>query len=211
MKLCSRLCNTGWTTEGIHLQEGETTGLITPDSYTTLQVLPLWIIWRKSKNTQLSCSPLCSEVQELEWCNRNGPPPTAAWRWSPCLWRTSVAPLLSASTVHTFPVKDRRIIMTTTVCATVFLSISTCCLKSTHWSLFNDSVEHDDSFGTLFPNHQPEMATGIPQRTLKNVNVKKIQQQNLPGIYMFLNTPHCLQPCTHLRKNVSSLGFFHRH
>lgn len=35
-------------------------------------------------------------------------------------------------------------------------------LKCTHWSLFNDSVEHDNSFGTLFPNHQPEMATGIP-------------------------------------------------
>lgn len=38
--------------------------------------------------------------------------------------------------------------------------------KCTHRSLFNDSVEHYNSFGTLLPNHQPEMTTGIPQRPL---------------------------------------------
>lgn len=39
-------------------------------------------------------------------------------------------------------------------------------LKCTHRSLFNDSVEHYNSFGALLPNHQPEMTTGIPQRPL---------------------------------------------
>lgn len=39
-------------------------------------------------------------------------------------------------------------------------------LECTHRSLFNDSVEHYNSFGALLPNHQPEMTTGIPQRPL---------------------------------------------
>lgn len=38
--------------------------------------------------------------------------------------------------------------------------------RCTHRSLFNDSVEHYNSFGTLLPNHQPEMAAGISQRPL---------------------------------------------
>lgn len=83
-------------------------------------------MWRKKrKSCQPPFSPLCSAVEELEWCNRIGPPPTAAWQRSPCLWRTSAAPLRWASTVHTFPVKGGRIMTATiTVYATVCLSIT---------------------------------------------------------------------------------------
>ena len=40
-------------------------------------------------------------------------------------------------------------------------------LYCTHRSFFNDSVEHYNSLTTLFPDHQPEMATSVSQWTLK--------------------------------------------
>lgn len=52
-------------------------------------------------------------------------------------------------------------------------------LKCTHRSLFNDSVEHYNSFGTLLPYHQPEMTTGIPQRALgKQKNEMYTEKKN---------------------------------
>lgn len=163
-------------------------------------VLPFLRIWRKTK--QNCSSPSCSAVPELGWCNRTGPPPTAAWPRSPCLWRTSAAPPWSASTVHTFPIKDKTTVTTvTTVCSTpllqqqhfqVYSLIPFQWLCLAWWQLWNTVPKSSTRNGRRYSSKGPE-------ERLKTFTST------------FSCTPRLLQSCTHLRKNVSSLGFFHRH
>ena len=68
-----------------------------------------WTTRDSEKVVSFQCSPLCSEVLALGLCNRIGPPQKVAWQQTLCLWKTSVAPLWWASTVHTFPVKTESI------------------------------------------------------------------------------------------------------
>lgn len=86
----------------------------------------------------------------------------------------------------------------------------------THRSLFDDSVEHYNSFGTLLPNHQPKMAAGISQRPLcRQRNVLRSLQWGFLWNNWFINSIQNIITDTllffypYLRKNVGSFCFLH--
>lgn len=55
--------------------------------------------------------------------------------------------------------------------AFLYLVLLCCCGARAYRAFLDHPIEHDDSLGLLLPNHEPEVATRVPERTLQTTHM----------------------------------------